>query len=165
MEGAETMTYIPDLSEDGYIDSGPYVRAVGWLDDKHEFPTGKSPRRFVRKLDEIVKLADASKQALGWLYFLGIHTCEMCKNSHSAQEIGIPADELLYIAPAMIFHYVEEHQYLPPRQFIKAVLRSPLPGTTKYRTAVAYFREIYKEKEALAEAKSLESLMRIPGRE
>ena len=41
------MTYIEDLSEEGDIDEGSYVRAIGWLDDVHDFPIGKAPNRNV----------------------------------------------------------------------------------------------------------------------
>lgn len=31
-------------------------------------------------------------------------------------------DETLYLAPSLIFHYITEHNYKPPQEFIEAVL-------------------------------------------
>ena len=33
-------------------------------------------------------------------------------------------DGTVYAAPTMIAHYVAEHHYLPPQEFVDAVLRS-----------------------------------------
>jgi hypothetical protein len=47
---------------------------------------------------------------------------------------------VLFVAPEMVIHYVEQHKYLPPDEFILALTRSPLPGTDEYTVAVAMFR-------------------------
>jgi hypothetical protein len=39
----------------------------------------------------------------------------------------------------MVAHYVEKHEYLPPPEFIDAVLAAPAPGTEDYRRAVGPF--------------------------
>jgi hypothetical protein len=39
----------------------------------------------------------------------------------------------------MIAHYVTEHGYLPPPEFVAAVMACPLPGTEEYLAAVAPF--------------------------
>jgi hypothetical protein len=75
----------------------------------------------------------------------GFHRCELCREFTSHRNLGVPADDLLYVAPEMISHYVEEHEYLPPREFIDAVLASPMPGTEEYASAVAHFRELHKK--------------------
>jgi hypothetical protein len=36
-------------------------------------------------------------------------------------EIWVPGDDVIYAAPVLIVHYIEEHGYLPPPQFLKAV--------------------------------------------
>jgi hypothetical protein len=40
----------------------------------------------------------------------------------------------------MVLHYVEQHKYLPPDEFISALMESPLPGTDEYSVAVETLR-------------------------
>ncbi len=42
-----------------------------------------------------------------------------------------------YAAPDMIYHYVAEHEYKPPDEFIEAVLYGPLPDTVEYKVLLA----------------------------
>lgn len=41
-------------------------------------------------------------------------------------------DNIAYISPNLIYHYIMEHNYKPPEEFIQAVLISPLPETKKH---------------------------------
>ena len=141
------MTWYPDLSEETMIISGPHVRAVGWLDNDHDLPTGTVSGEFVGKLSSITKVGDIT---MSGLYedpfdlllsrYFGFHTCELCLNFHSGDNIVVPAEKVLYVAPVMILHYVEEHQYLPPKAFVDAVLEAPVPGSESYTDAVRKFR-------------------------
>jgi hypothetical protein len=36
-------------------------------------------------------------------------------------EIRVPGDGVVFAAPVLIVHYIQEHDYLPPGQFLKAV--------------------------------------------
>jgi hypothetical protein len=36
-------------------------------------------------------------------------------------EIRVPGDDVIYAAPLLIVHYIEEHGYLPPAEFLKAL--------------------------------------------
>jgi hypothetical protein len=140
------MTFYTDLANTTMISSGPHVRAIGWLDDIHAFPTGKTPAAFVQQLRYITEKCFASEDALGWTLdsFFGVHTCELCHKFDHKENFGVPAGEVLYVAPAMILHYVEEHGYLPPEQFVDAVLESPIPGTKAYEDAVVKFQELHE---------------------
>jgi hypothetical protein len=55
----------------------------------------------------------------------------------------VPNGDVLFVAPEMIVHYVEQHQYAPPKEFVAAVLRSPLPDEQEYWATVKRFREIH----------------------
>ena len=167
------MTYYPDISEHTMVAAGPHVRAIGWLDDKHDFPTGSVPTEFVSKLRRITE-----SDTFLFLYyneldfflsqFYGFHTCELCHNFNGGNNIVVPADKELYVAPSMILHYVEEHRYLPPKQFVNAVLESPIPGTKDYANAVAKYRELHKrylqrkDQERFEEASRLANKRRSP---
>ena len=145
------MSWYPDLGTVTLIDEGPHVRAVGWLaakgwfSPKKSFPTGETSIEFLLRLYQFAKHWADSTEALGWGLFLGVHGCELCDKFQSSGNFGVPAGELLYVAPEMIAHYVEVHQYCPPAEFITAVMNSPLPGTEEYRTAVEPFRKLHEQ--------------------
>ena len=40
---------------------------------------------------------------------------------------------ILYAAPNLIFHYVRDHAYKPPQEFIDAVLTGPAPDSAAYQ--------------------------------
>ena len=75
---------------------------------------------------------------------MGFHSCEFCENALGVRNLGVPAGDVLFVAPEMVCHYVEQHGYLPPAEFVAAVLASPLPGTPQYTEAVAGFRRIHQ---------------------
>ena len=57
---------------------------------------------------------------------------------------GASAGEVVYVVPAMVLHYVEEHGYLPSDQFIHAGLASPIPEIKEYEDAVVKFPELHE---------------------
>jgi len=126
------MSWFPDLARESMVAEGEHVRAIGWLASNRPYTRGPVPPEFVARLREFVELADASSDALGFGVFGGFHTCEFCRQNHDSRNFGVPAGELLYVPPAMIGHYVEQHGYAPPAEFIAAVAASPLPSTEEY---------------------------------
>lgn len=70
----------------------------------------------------------------------GSHRCELCTTSepptYASGIILVPWGKLIYIAPAMINHYLRDHQYAPPREFINAVLAGPVIGSRSYFQAI-----------------------------
>lgn len=44
-----------------------------------------------------------------------------------------------YAAPNLLYHYVVEHHYQPPSEFIEAVLHGDLPGSRAY---LRYIRKL-----------------------
>jgi hypothetical protein len=136
------MSHIPDMQ---MLDSG-YV-AVGWLHPDHPFPQGNVAPEFLAKLKEFAKRSRQSAVALGSGAACGIHTCEFCGNAHGIANFGVPTGDRLFYSPEMITHYVEEHHYAPPPEFIVATMTSPLPGTRAYVDCVA---PILKRQKALS---------------
>lgn len=137
------MAFFADLSQQTQVASGPRIRAVGWLGNSQSFPQGASPVSFVRRLRLFTKRWYFSTKELWWGIFRGLHTCEICGQADGFGNIGVPNDSLLWVAPAMISHYVETHHYLPPQKFVRAVLQSALPGTAEYRAKARPFRLLY----------------------
>ncbi|MFN2200806.1 MAG: hypothetical protein ACK2UO_06340 [Caldilineaceae bacterium] len=132
------MSYYPDLGTKSQIDSGAHIRAVGWLDDKHKYSSGDAPPGLVLKLEQFAAKWAESVEALGWPVACGTHVCELCGKFESSGNFGVPA-EVLFVCPEMIAHYVAAHAYLPPQEFVEAVMSAPLPGTPEYVEAVATF--------------------------
>lgn len=89
---------------------------VGWLDPIAPFTSGDCPQEFVDKLRTIEPLV----RTRGW------HTCPYCGNSTSSNQFLIETpgrgNRVMYDVPEMIIHYIEEHNYLPPQEFIDTVM-------------------------------------------
>src|SRR5262245_52567083 len=120
--------YIEDLSTTAYFARGPNVRAIGWLEAGHLFAQGDVPAEF---LDALKAHVGAAHQVV---LFMGFHECSLCPDISPRPGRGwraglrnllIPTSNLLYVAPELIVHYVEDHGYRPPEEFVAAVLACP----------------------------------------
>lgn len=136
------MTYFPDLSPYAYgHDVHKDVVHVGWLDNIHPFPIGHVRRNLIEKIKALTtKPVRLSR---------GYHYCEICveplglvKSFLSDQvklidpqcswmqwmerrrgngEIRVFCEGVTFAAPVLIAHYIEQHGYRPPPQFLKAI--------------------------------------------
>jgi hypothetical protein len=76
---------------------------------------------------------------------MGWHQCEFCpKGAYGKVAVGwrnvwIPAKEVVYIAPQLVIHYVEAHNYRPPDGFIEAVIACPSQGSQEFRNKMRAF--------------------------
>ena len=139
------MSWFPDLGRECMIATGDHVRAIGWLHPDHPHPHGPVPAECLAKLKEFARLAGHCPEALYIGICMGFHTCEFCEKTHGHRNFGVPAGELLYMAPEMVAHYVEQHRYCPPAEFLAAVMASPLPGTPEYMAVASGFRQIHQQ--------------------
>jgi hypothetical protein len=139
------MAWYPDLTNDTMVAHGDHVRAIGWLSADQPFPRGEVSVEFTARLKEFIRLANRSSELLWFPAFGGPHTCELCDNNTDSRNFGVPANDRLYVAPGMILHYVEEHNYKPPDEFVAAALASPLPDAPEYATAVAEFCRMHEQ--------------------
>ena len=44
-------------------------------------------------------------------------------------EIRVLGKSAIYSAPTLLYHYVVEHHFKPPEEFIEAILTGPAPGS------------------------------------
>jgi hypothetical protein len=115
------------------------VRAVGWLDAAHRFPTGRIDLEVLTRIQAFAKAWSASVEALGWPAAGGPHTCNLCGDARASGNFGVPCGDILFVCPEMIEHYIEDHAYLPPSDFLVAAMCADLPGTEAYARSVAAF--------------------------
>lgn len=137
------MSYIRDLDFCDYFENDPpykygykNVLAVGWLDKP-----AAAPFAMVRDFDYISKGAvpagffDKLKQLIEtrheFIQYCGHHDCAYCDEWGGQGQAFIPGKEVVYACPIGILHYIEAHNYCPPKEFIDAVMRyeGTLSGT------------------------------------
>lgn len=141
------MTYFPDLSPYSYFRHERGTWNVGWLDADHPFETAAPSQELLDALWLFLKTPVVQTR--------GFHTCELClraplpEDKRSRSTIARRGDEQLqigtaeirvfgergvsYAAPTLIYHYVSEHHYKPPDEFVRALLAGPHPPSEEYR--------------------------------
>jgi hypothetical protein len=139
------MSFFPDMGRASYVAAGDHVRAVGWLHPDHPYSRGEVSAEFLERLKKFAAQSRASAEALYFGASGGLHTCELCGRAHDIGSFGVPGGDLLFIAPPMVVHYIEQHGYCPPPEFVAAVLRSPLPETDEYQLITEPFWHIHRE--------------------
>lgn len=98
---------------------------ISWLDLGKEYSKGTVSDSLIKKIEEILKLTPIQTK--------GCHTCPFCKKSTSRREAFVLSQEKVYHIPEMITHYIKEHNYRPPTEFLQAVETTPLPGTEEHQ--------------------------------
>jgi hypothetical protein len=135
--------YIPDLSFRFVRNTQPELEmlSVGWLDNRHAYNQGATTEEFRKHLFHFCLYPILQTR--------GTHHCEFCQpKPHYAayakldgQELWMGSAEIrvvhkgkVYAAPNLIYHYVVEHNYKPPDEFIEAVLHGLSPDSEEYRS-------------------------------
>lgn len=128
--------YFPDLSSYSYYLKRPIdkVLNIGWLEEGESFTTGSVEVVFLSKLATIINGNDIVNLHVNRIR--GIHPCALsnCDKlevkiegkivSVGSSEIWIPSNtsDQYFASPSMVFHYIAVHDYLPPNEFISAVM-------------------------------------------
>jgi hypothetical protein len=101
---------------------------VGWLDRGRSFNSGTADPDFLLRLKRFYTRRVRQTR--------GFHLCPFCNERRFGVPIEIDGTELLlgsaeievkdtggkvYVAPDLIYHYITDHQYLPPPEFVAAV--------------------------------------------
>lgn len=134
------MAYYPDLS--ALPDSR--ILMVGWLSAGQPFALGGVEPAVVAKLVEL--LSNPWQPAVT----PGVHVCEFCRFSGGpasftydgttvhvgTADLYVPGRACLYLAPSLIVHYLDAHEYSPPAEFCEAVMDCPP------MRSIAYFRRL-----------------------
>jgi hypothetical protein len=137
--------HYPDLGPLTQIVEAPYVRAVGWLDASEPFPIGVVEATVLDRIRTFAKAWGASVTALGWPIFRGWHTCNLCGAARASGNFAVPQGDVLFVCPEMLAHYVADHSYRPPDEFLDAIMKVDIPGTDGYLRSVEAFARSYDE--------------------
>jgi hypothetical protein len=144
------MSWYDDLAACDYFGAEHAARfkAIGWLEEGREFKCGRTDPRFVHKL--VLLLGEPNPLE----HSADPHFCTLCVFSRGPSEfhlfqspgmpsvpmgnrnLFLPGSGFLYIAPSLILHYIDAHQYAPPEEFVKAVLECPPTRSQEYQKAV-----------------------------
>jgi hypothetical protein len=137
--------YYPDLTPYVYYQKfgtlvpilhDPNTLNVGWLDRTQPYPQGETSEEFQDRLFEFCQSPVMVTR--------GVHQCSFCefrgKTARGGKELWLGHAEIrvigkgrkIYAAPTLVYHYVVAHKYLPPDEFIQALLEGPLPGSPEY---------------------------------
>jgi len=141
------MSYFPDLELCQYH-SGPFdssrwncpLLSIGWLDGAEEYV--QESFEYEKVLETISKLRSEFKKDFSGHNFRGLHACSLCEGSeellliHSDINLFIPSEGCVFVAPGAIDHYIVEHMYKPPEEFLNALLNCPNPTSSLYDDAL-----------------------------
>lgn len=120
-------TYFKDLSICDYsiFTKECRVKAVGFLCKEEPFEKGDVDPEIIKKLEKY------KPQMLA----MGYHHCEFCddKNAKGCSEILVVNKQgQVYEAPILIIHYIKDHNYLPPQEFLDAIENGYFYGDPKF---------------------------------
>jgi hypothetical protein len=138
------MAFFPDLGRRSLVAAGEHVRAVGWLHPDHPYTMGSVSAEFLTQLKEFIRRPSLSADDFHFPGIGGLHTCEFCGRAIGGGNLGLPSDNVLFVFPDMVVHYIEAHGYKPPEEFIAAVLRSPLRDTEEFQLLSEPFWHLHK---------------------
>lgn len=115
--------YCEDLSPWHYdFPTGlPGTRNIGWLGPGFPCPTGEVSSCVLDRLDTFAQTPAFLTR--------GFHCCHLCQGPSPMCGNGElwlhSAGGLIYVAPQMLPHYIREHRYLPPAEFL-AIFDAPV---------------------------------------
>jgi hypothetical protein len=114
---------------EGVLPEGLALRAVGWL-ERPGFTTGTVPK------DCIGALIEGLRGGIFSDGYRGYHSCTLCGKSlvevkWKRRRIGLQGHghylvergQVVYMAPALLLHYILDHDYHPPEEFLDAVVK------------------------------------------
>ncbi|OAB45503.1 ankyrin repeat domain-containing protein [Paenibacillus glacialis] len=113
---------------------------VGWINKKADFYKGNVSEEFIKKLWEYIKyplnmVRDTNDSI--------VMTYNNEKVTLGFSEIRVLGEDCVkrFAAPDLIFQYVMEYNYCPPKEFIDAVLSGPKPNSLEYKNYMSKFNE------------------------
>jgi hypothetical protein len=121
------MTIIPYKNNNNNL-----VRAVGWLSNEDNYPRGQVNDEFIYKIMTLCSMPANIRRSL--------HVCSLCRRNFSeyssyynykdneiicisnADVLVMSSEGIVYASPVQIYHYIRDHNYLPPNEFIRVIM-------------------------------------------
>lgn len=135
------MAYYEDLTSYEYGECyNDKTVNIGWIDEVHSYPKGEIAGEFILSLWEYIKYPINQTRGVyhnkrldpqtsfHFAHYEGYH---MTLGDAEIRVVDLEND-LIYAAPNLILHYIITHQYLPPEQFVNAVINGPKPNSDLY---------------------------------
>ena len=103
----------------------PNMIAVGWLDQENDYPLATT------KISTVIteKLRILDRCGYDAVVMRGFTPCPICSECYDKNglllgnaELWIPFEGKIYAAPDLILHYIEDHNYSPPAEYLNAIL-------------------------------------------
>lgn len=129
--------WFEDLTKCSYFAEFFPTIAVGFLENGRSYTKGKTSLEIVQKIYEFNKTPGMYHR------FCGYHECDFCdfvSIELGATTILLAYRDKVYAFPMLITHYIESHSYLPPAEFIEAVLNYD------HEYAMDYLKKIVENK-------------------
>lgn len=92
------------------------TRSIGWLSGA--YTKGLVPKDFLDKLSQVQKNSNLVRV----LATAGFHPCEYCQDGSEHKSSSHFFNTNGFIWPEMLAHYVRDHGYQPPEEFIRWVM-------------------------------------------
>jgi hypothetical protein len=146
--------FLEDLSPCSYFSEfcGPdeKLKAVGWLGSGHAY-TRRRTRTPEPRFRQLVRLVQSPWEPC---HDMGYHDCEFCPEEmrplyrmgriecdgyvahFGVNNLFVPGQDCVYVAPSMILHYIDVHDYEPPELFWEAVMNCPEMHSEAYGRAL-----------------------------
>lgn len=106
------------------------ILAVGWLDNSVTYPRGPTPESVYRRLQSFAQKPWQPFIACGY-YECGL--CQFAGEQRGTNNLYIPFNGKIYVAPELITHYINAHFYQPPTVFCEAVIECPAMDSMDYK--------------------------------
>lgn len=151
--------YYADLTPYAYDKESPSALNVGWLEKEYPYNQGFVSEQF---LDGLFFLCGLSIH-----HTRGAYACPFCplENYRGAlkvfrkgkylwlgsAEIKVESQQgKVYLSPNLIFHYVSEHNYEPPKEFIEAVCSIEKSKISKLKLWLRYYKRVFFDIKSLS---------------
>lgn len=142
------MAYYEDFTKYTY-DRGQYKETntlnIGWIEGTKQINRGKVSQEFLDNLWEYMKCPMHRMRGLYCNvcldgernYFKAVYNGYEIKLGDAEIRVIDKKEDCVYAAPTLILHYIISHNYLPPSEFINAVIDGPKPGSKEYSKLVS----------------------------
>ncbi len=127
--------YFADKTNYSYYLKTPIetVWNVGWLANGKEYPKGEVDSETLSKLASILVSAgnvDIHVNRMRSLDPCSLSGCEALVVKHEGNSVDLGGSEIwipsvkkgeYFACPSLVYHYIEEHDYMPPVEFLEAI--------------------------------------------